>query len=909
MNDKKPVYLETIEEVEKDYSTDRDQGLSPEAAEERLADYGMNRLEEEEGISILEVLVRQFKSIVMLLLTAAAMASFFIGERVEGFAVLIVILITAILGLVMEYRAGKSIEALQMRVHKEAKVIRDGDIVSIPTEELVPGDVVILEEGDQISADGRIVEAEELDIDESMLTGESESVKKRTDIPEKEGDIHIGDRGNMVFMGTSVLKGKGRFIVTHTGKEAEIGKISMMLQKTEDEVTPLEERLEQTGQYLIALTIGITGIVAVIGYLSGEPLDQMLRTAIALAIAAVPEGLPVAATITLAIGMNRMVGKKALMRNLPAVETLGSATVFCVDKTGTLTENEMTLQRVAIENRMIEISGTGYNPEGDFSEEGESIDPLEDKGVSLILKAGLLCSDAVLNMKEDDWDLVGDPTEGALIVGARKAGLKKEEVEEEYPRKEIIPFDSQRKFMAVLNKTPQNGKLVFLKGAPEVVLEICEYMYTDDEKEELTEDGIRGLMKTNRELAEESFRVLGLAYKDIADDVEGLEDQIEEGMVFLGFVGMMDPPREDIEKSIDEARKAGIRTIMLTGDQLETAIGIARGIGIEVDEKSLVSEDEFEGMTVEELEENLRSNSVFARVTPRDKLNIVSALRNMGHIVAMTGDGVNDAPALNKSDIGVAMGVRGTTVAKEASDMILLDDRFSTIVEAVRQGRVIFDNIQKFIHYLLSCNLSEILFIFISIIAGVPVPLVALQILWLNVVTGVFPALAMAWEIPEDGVMEKPPRDPKAPIITNRYKLLIGFQGLVIASGPMLSYVLAMNGGMELDSARTVGFMTLAMVHLLQVFNVRRKNGLGYDRTIMRNPYMIGALALTLSLQLAAVYFPFLQSVLRTTALNPGMWGYVLLGAAAPNIVLQIISVVLKKRKELDDGLDQEGLS
>jgi Ca2+-transporting ATPase len=897
MNNSKPDYLKTIEEVERECSTDRELGLGVEAAEERLEEYGENRLEDEGGISIWEVLVRQFKSIVMLLLTAAAIASFFIGEMVEGVAVLIVILITAILGLVMEYRAGKSIEALQKRVHEEAKVIRGGEIASIPTEELVPGDVVILEEGDQISADGRIVEDEELDIDESMLTGESESVKKSSDTPENEGEVHISDRNNMVFMGTSVLKGKGRFIVTSTGNEAEIGKISRMLQETEDEVTPLEERLEETGQYLIILTLAITGIVAVIGYLSGEPLDQMIRTSIALAIAAVPEGLPVAATITLAIGMNRMVRKKALMRNLPAVETLGSATVFCVDKTGTLTENEMTLQRIAIENRMIEISGTGYSPEGEFSEEGKCLDPLKDKGVSLILKAGLLCSDAVLNMKEDDWEVVGDPTEGALVVGARKAGLKKEEVEEEYPRTELIPFDSQRKFMAVLNKTPQNGKMVFLKGAPEVVLEICDYMYMDDNSEELTEERIKELKETNRKLAEDSFRILGLAYKEAADD-DSLEDQIEEGMVFLGFVGMMDPPREDIGKSIAEARKAGIRTVMLTGDQHETAIGIARSIGIEVDEKDILKEDELKGMSVKELEENLRHNSVYARVTPRDKLNIVSALRNMGHIVAMTGDGVNDAPALNKSDIGVAMGIRGTTVAKEASDMILLDDRFSTIVEAVRQGRVIFDNIQKFIHYLLSCNLSEILFIFMSIIAGVPIPIVALQILWLNVVTGVFPALAMAWELPEAGVMENPPRNPKAPIITNRYKLLIGFQGLVIAAGPMLSYIMALNGGMEVDSARSIGFMTLAMVHLLQVFNVRRKNGLGYDRTIVRNPYMIGALVLTLALQLLAIYVPFLQRVLGTTALTPGMWVYVLLGASTPNVVLQMIAVVLKKRKE-----------
>ncbi len=906
MKRKKPIYLRTIEEIEDGYSTDKSDGLATAIAKKRLEKYGENRLEDKGGISIWEIFFRQFKSIVMLLLTTAAIASFFIGEMVEGIAVLVVIVITAILGLIMEYRAGKSIEALQKRVHEEAKVIRGGEIFNIPTTELVPGDLVTIEEGDQISADGRIVEAEELDIDESMLTGESEPVKKNAELPDSEEEVHISDRKNMVFMGSAVLRGKGKFIITATGNDAEIGKISKMLQKTEDEVTPLEKRLEQTGRYLIVLTLIITGIVAIIGYLSGEPLEQMLKTSIALAIAAVPEGLPVAATITLAIGMNRMAKKKALMRNLPAVETLGSATVFCVDKTGTLTENEMTLQKIIIDNRVIDISGTGYKPEGEFNEEQVNLDPNKDEGLSLILKTGLLCSDAVLNEKEDgQWEIIGDPTEGALIVGARKAGLHKAELEEEYPRVDLIPFDSERKFMAVLNKTPENGKEIFLKGAPEVVLEMCENVYEDNKATKLTDEKIEELKNENKRLAKESFRILGLAYKEkVPDNDVNLEDEVEDGMILLGFVGMMDPPREDIEESIGIASKAGIRTVMLTGDQHETAIGIAKSIGIEVNEDKMLKDTGLKDISMESLEENLKQNSVYARVTPKDKLNVVSALKNMGQIVAMTGDGVNDAPALKKADIGVAMGIRGTTVAKEASDMILLDDRFGTIVEAVRQGRVIFDNIQKFIHYLLSCNLSEILFIFLSIIVGAPVPLVALQILWLNVVTGVFPALAMAWEVPEEGVMEKQPRNPKAPIITNRYKLIIGFQGLVIATGPMISYLLALHRGVEIDIARTIGFMTLAMVHLLQVFNVRRKNGLGYDKTFIKNPYLIGALALTFTLQLIAVYTPIIQKILQTTALSYNMWGYVLLGAVVPNIVLQIIGIIQKRKKKGFDALD-----
>jgi len=833
----------------------------------------------------------------MLLLTAAAIGSFFIGEVVESVAVLVVIMITAILGLIMEYRAGKSIEALQKRVNKEAKVIRNGETISLSTEKLVPGDIVVLEEGNRIPADGRLIEADELSVDESMLTGESENITKTIEVLEDEESVNIADRRNMGFMGSAVIKGSGKLIVTATGEDAEVGKISKMLKETSDEETPLEKRLEQTGRYLIILTLAITAIVAIIGYISGRPLKEMLKVSISLAIAAVPEGLPAVATITLAIGMNRMVKKNALMRNLPAVETLGSATILCTDKTGTLTENEMTLQKIIVDNREIDISGTGYHPKGEFSEEEKTIDPTEDKALSFILKTGSLCSDAVLNKKDTgDWEVVGDPTEGALIVGARKAGLKKADLENEYVRQDEIPFNSQRKFMSVLNENKNNGQIIFLKGAPEVVIKMCDKIYLDNEEKKFTDEQRKTLKNKNIALAKKSYRILALAYKKDIDNNINLENEVKEDLVFLGFVAMMDPPRADVKESIAIASKAGIRTVMVTGDQHETAIGIAKDIGIEVDEEVMLTNKSIKDMSVKSLEETLEKNSVYARVTPKDKLDIISVLKNRNEIVAMTGDGVNDAPALKKADIGVAMGIRGTSVAKEASDMILLDDRFSTIVEAVKQGRVIFDNIQKFTHYLLSCNLSEILLIFLSIIVGVPMPLIALQILWLNVVTGVFPALAMAWEAPEVGVMEKQPRDPKASIITDRYKFLIGFQGLIIAIGPLVAYVISLSNGIEISSARTIGFMTLAMGHLLQVFNVRRKNGLGYDKTFFQNPYLIGALALTLVLQFLAIYTPGIQKILETQALTLDMWLYVLIGAIVPNLALQIIAIIRKIR-------------
>jgi len=496
MQKEKSTYSKTIGEIETSFSTDKNKGLSSNNAKKRLEKNGENRLEEKSNISMWKIFISQFKSIVMLLLTAAAIASFFIGEVVEGIAVLVVILITAILGLIMEYKAGKSIEALQKSIHSEAKVIREGEISTTSTRKLVCGDLIVLEEGDKIPADGRLVEADELAVDESMLTGESDPVKKDIEVIDSEEKVDIGDRENMVFMGSAVLQGNGKFIVTATGNEAEMGKISKMLKETENEETPLEERLEQTGRYLIVLTLVITGIVGIIGYFTGKPLEEMLKTSIALAIAAVPEGLPAAATITLAIGMNRMVKKKALVRNLPAVETLGSATVFCTDKTGTLTENEMTLQRIIVDNRKIKISGTGYNPEGEFCEEEEKINPTEDEAISLILKTGVLCSDAVLNEKDnDEWEMIGDPTEGALVVAARKAGFEKKDLEEKYDRQDEIPFDSERKFMAVHYKTPENNDEIYLKGSPNVVLQMCDKVYQDNEKVILSEEKKEELKK------------------------------------------------------------------------------------------------------------------------------------------------------------------------------------------------------------------------------------------------------------------------------------------------------------------------------------------------------------------------------------------------------------------------------
>ncbi|MCR3905629.1 MAG: HAD-IC family P-type ATPase [Tenericutes bacterium] len=884
------VYQKSIDDIKKQLSVNLDKGLSNKEALLKLEKDGKNRLKSAKKVSAFKLFIYQFKSLVMLLLSAAAIASFFIGETIEAIAVLVVIFITALVGYVMEYKAGQAIEALKKTVKNETNVLRDGTVTTILTEDLVVGDIVDLDEGDKVPADGRIFDVQGLSVDESMLTGESDMVSKNID--KIDEDVPLAERSNMVFMGTYIIKGDAKMIVTATGSDTEVGNIASLLSETKDEDTPLEKRLEQTGKFLILITIIITVIIAIVGYFSGYGLEFMLRTAIALAIAAVPEGLPAAATITLAIGMKRMAKHNALLRNLPAVETLGSATVLCTDKTGTLTENEMTLQKLVSFDRNIEIEGTGYSLKGKFIENNEEIKPLDDQLVTLMLKVGLLCNEAELQ-KDDQGDdqVVGDPTEGALLVAGRKANLTKQDLEKTYEYIDSIPFDPDKMFMAVEYKDSDGQRFIALKGAPSILLSYSSY-YEQNGAKKLKKKDKHRFKKLNKKLAKNRYRVLGLAYKIVDNQSLNLEELVQKDMVFLGLTAMLDPAREGIEESIQTAKRAGIKTIMLTGDQEETAIGIGKKIGLTVDEDLLLDGKSISDLSEEDFKETLKHNTIYARVTPEDKLLIVKGLKENNEIVAMTGDGVNDAPALKMADIGIAMGKRGTSVAKEASDMILLDDRYETILEAVRQGRVIFDNIQKFIHYLLTCNFSEIMFIFFALLIGIPIPLIALQILWLNVVTGVFPALSMAWEIPEDHVMNQPPRIPGSPIITKEYKIKIGYQGVLIALGPLIVYLFVLNLGYSVEISRTVGFMTLAIVHLLQIFNTRRRNGLGFDQSFIKNRPLILAMILTFFLQIVAVYFPPLQHILKTESLSLLLWVYIWIGAILPILMMQIISLL-----------------
>ena len=889
MEFKKDIFKYEYEKILNDLEVDKDKGLSQKEAEKRYQKYGPNSLKQSSQISPLQILIDQFKNILVILLLIASGFSFFIGDTVEAIAIGAVIIINALFGFVTEYRAEKSVEELKKMITTDTKVLRDGEVQNIKSKDVVVGDIVVIEEGDRITADGRLIEADNLACDESALTGESEPVSKQTDPITKE-DVPLAETKNMVYMGTAVTRGNGLLVVTGTGQNTEMGQISDLLNETIDEKTPLEEKLDQLGKSLIVITLVVAAIVAVVGIISGRDIVDMIKTGIALAIAAVPEGLPAVATITLAIGMRVMAKHSALVKSLPAVETLGSTTVICTDKTGTLTENQMTVNEIYLYDRDIEVTGTGYKPEGIFKENNKEIDLKNDKLLNLFLKAGTLSSNASINKKDELWEVVGDPTEGALVTAAMKANISKKELEvDNLKRTGEIPFSSEKKFMAV-SYSENEKEFTYLKGAPGVILDKCNKVILKDNKvSELTDEIKKKLSNTNHEMGSKGLRVLGVAYKEKQKD--NLEEDIEENLIFLGFAGIMDPPRSDVKSSILTAQKAGIRTIMITGDQSDTAYAIAKKVGISQDNQKPITGSMLNKLSIEELKEKIRTNSVFARVSPKDKLDIIDALNANNEITAMTGDGVNDAPALKKADIGVSMGQRGTAVAKEASDMVLLDDRFGTIVEAVKQGRVIFDNIQKFIHYLFSCNLSEILFLFFGIALQLPTPLLALQILWLNLVTDVFPALVMAWEQPEKGIMDNPPRDPDKAIMTNKFKMKIGLQGLIITFGPLLTYMYALNNFSTLES-RTIGFMTLAFVQLFHVFNVRRENGLGFDKTLLQNKYLWGAILLTIGLQLLAVYTPFLQNIIHTVALQPNMWYLVLMGSIVPVALLQLYSYV-----------------
>ncbi len=760
-------------QVIKELNTDPHQGLSEEEVKRRLEKFGYNELKKEEGVSPFTLFINQFKNILIIILLIATVLSALVGEIFDAGLILVIVIFCAILGFVQEYRAERALEALKKMLSPTITVLRGGREEEIPSNELVPGDILLLEAGDKIPADARLIENHSLRCDEAPLTGESAPIGK--DIKPLPDNIRINDRKNMVFTGTTVTYGRGKAVVTSTGMSTEFGKIAEEVMAVETEKTPLERRTDEIGKWLGIISLGICFLVAAVSVLreifGGGRINlpfivTMVMFAVSLAVAAVPEALAAIVTGALAIGMHQMAKRNALVRKMPAVETLGCTTVICSDKTGTLTKGEMTVRKIFTGGKIIEVTGAGYEPKGELK--GSEVDIKKIKSLQLLLQGGLLCSDALLEEKEGKWVIKGDPTEGALVVAAVKAGLHEREFRLENPRIEEIPFSSERKRMTTIHQMADGKRMAFMKGAPEVVLERCSHILEDGGILELKQTERDRILKVNEEMAQGALRVLGFAYRDCPDSIACTEEHLEHDLVFLGLAGMMDPPRGEAIKATEVCKQVGIKPIMITGDHKLTAIAIAKEIGIYKEGDRVLTGEELEKMSDQEFEKIVDKVTVYARVSPLDKLKIVRAWKARGEVVAMTGDGVNDAPALKHADIGVAMGITGTEVSKEASDMVLSDDNFATIVKAIERGRWIYDNIKKYLTYLLRCNITEVIVIGGVVLISGPeyLPLLPAAILYINLVTDGLPALALGVAPPDPDIMERSPRDPNESIFS-----------------------------------------------------------------------------------------------------------------------------------------------
>lgn len=888
-------YKTTEEELMLKLNTNKDTGLSDLEIKNRLEEYGPNELKEEERKSLLSKVLAQFNDFLVIILILASIISFVVGERVDAIVILAIVIINGLLGLYQEGRAEKALDALKKMTSPNAKVIRGGATTLVPANSLVPGDVVLLDAGDIVPSDLRLIESSNLKIDESSLTGESLAVEKNGEIAWNK-EVSLGDRNNMAYMSTIVTYGRGKGIVVGTGHNTEIGKIATMIQTYGDESTPLQKKLDQLGKYLGIACIIVCAFVFGIGILQGRDLLEMFMIAISLAVAAIPEGLPAIVTIVLALGMNRMVKRNAIIKKLLAVETLGCTTIICTDKTGTLTQNEMTVVKGYTNGKAFDITGTGYEPKGEFLINGNSVKFEESINLNRLISIAALCNDAVLDKTPDGYRIVGDPTEGALITLAGKRGLPKEEMNDKYPRIKEIPFDSDRKMMTTFHKNFIPGKIVsFTKGAPDIIINRCSHILMDGEILTLTEDIKENLLNQNIQFSKAALRVLGFAYKEYDILPEKVQQEIiESNMVFVGLVGMIDPPREEAREAIQHCKEAGINTYMITGDYKETAFAIAKELGIAENEDQAIMGSELNNLSDEDIKEIVKKKRVYARVSPEHKVKIIDGLKANGEIVAMTGDGVNDALALKRADIGVAMGITGTDVAKNTAEVILTDDNFASIVAAVEEGRIIYDNIKKFVFFLLSCNIGEILIILLSILFNLPVPLIPIQLLWLNLVTDSFPALALGIEEGDKEIMEIPPRNPDEPILDKDMVRAIILQSVAIATGSLLAYRWGLQTyGMEnLIIARTISFATLISAELLRAYSSRSERHTIFEIGVFSNKTLNYAVLFSFILLFVVVYMPFLQPIFRTYPLSIKDWQIVILYSLLPLVVGEVYKII-----------------
>lgn len=869
-------------------------GLAVSEASLRLGRLGPNQLLEKKGAGPLKIFLDQFKDFIIWVLIGAAVVSGLLKEIVDALAIIAIVILNAVLGFIQEYRAEKSLAALKKLSSPTSKVIRGGKLSVIPSSEIVPGDLVELEAGDNVPADGRVVYATgNFATQEASLTGESSPVLKTALALDEPGDVPLADRANMVYMGTQVASGKARALIVDTGMSTELGKIAGMIQAIEEESTPLQKKLERFGKWIVYLCFVLVGLVFALGILRGGSILDMFLTAVSLAVAAIPEGLPAVVTISLAMGVHRMVKRNALIRKLPSVETLGCATVICSDKTGTLTKNEMTVQAIFAGKELFTVTGVGYEPKGEFLLDDKKIDPKAHVELEKALVDGVLCNAAELVKDSSGYKIIGDPTEGAILTAARKAGINKEEAVRQRDIVGEIPFDSERKKMTIVRKT-KDGATAFVKGAPDILLNDCVHIEEGGSLRRLTDEDRKKILAANDGLAARALRVLAVAHKALGKETAEYDDaSVEKDLVFSGLIAMIDPPRQEVKTAIEECKTAGIKTVMITGDHRNTAVAVAESLGFFGKDSQALTGEELDRLSDEDLKKEVRRIPVYARVSPEHKLRIVRAWRAHKEIVAMTGDGVNDAPAVKEADIGVAMGITGTDVTKEVSDMVVTDDNFASIVAAVEEGRGIYDNIKKFVHYLLSCNAGEILVMFTASLVGLPVPLLPIHILWVNLVTDGLPALALGVDPVDPAIMKKPPRSPAENVVTKKNAALMLLQGAFIAFCSLAAFCLVLFVEKEgIGRARTAAFIVLSCSQLFHAFNCRNATESLFKIGLFSNTKLIAANAVSFFLQMAVVYLPFAQAVFKTEPLGAFDWIMVITISSLPLWAMEALKKV-----------------
>ncbi|MBI4187190.1 MAG: HAD-IC family P-type ATPase [Chloroflexi bacterium] len=852
-------------------------GLTESEARARLAQYGPNELKRQKKTPPALVFFKQFLSPLIYVLLAAATISLVLKHFIDAGVIFGVLLLNAAIGFIQETRAETAMEALMQMAAPRARVRRNGKVKLFPSKEIVPGDIFLLETGDKVPADARLMEESNLKVNEASLTGESVPVDKHT--KSISGELPVAERKNMVYMGTVVTYGKAAAMTVSTGMSTEIGKIATAIQTVKPERTPLQKSIARLSRYIIIAVLSVVSAMIAVGLIRELDWLEIFLVAVAASASAIPEGLPAVVTVVLAIGMQIMARHNAIIRKLAAVETLGSATVICSDKTGTLTLNQMTVRRLYVDGQFIDVTGEGYHPEGKFHLNGQALHPDADHLLRLHLRIGALCNDALLSCEDDFCSIYGDPTEGALVVAAAKAGMNKESLEKTFPRLDEIPFQSEKQYMATLHPGDGGGRVVYVKGATERLLALSRYILKGSGPALMERTDFDDILQANASIAKEAMRVIATAYAELPADMEDLEDEhIRGNLVFVGLAGMEDPPREDAKEAIKLCQQAGIRVAMITGDHQATAESIARQLGLPPGKA--VTGGELQAMSDEELSRQIEDISVFARIEPLHKLRIVDAFKKRGHIVAMTGDGVNDAPALKAANIGIAMGITGTDVAKEASDMVLADDNFASVVTAVDEGRAIFNRLRNVIFFLLSTNLGELLALIFAILFVGSAPLLAVQIIWVNLVTDTACGIPLGLEPKSGAELKQPPRHPRVGLIFPGLTIRIVFMATLMGVGVYTVFNWA-QPRMDLDEARTLAFCSMVAFEWFRAFNARSDEHTVFKLGVFRNRWLIGSITLAISLQMAVIYVPFLQIAFRTAPLSIAEWGIVLLASGA----------------------------